>query len=115
MFVLTAVLNLLHVRAGFLTSYAADLLLPPWLYVVLRGLAGTRPSRLPLAQWLGSTPERAAAGLFVASTLSEASQIFWPRGLFAGTFDPLDIVAYAAGLLACYGIDRRGRVHASPA
>jgi hypothetical protein len=42
---------------------------------------------------------------FRASTATEVSQIFWPRGFFAGRFDPLDIVAYGAGLAACYGFD----------
>src|SRR5262245_12658096 len=96
LFVLTAALNLLQVRAGFLTSYAADLCVPPWLYIHLRGLHGN-PSRLPGLAFLGRTPERAAAFLFVASAATEVSQWLWPRGAFAGKFDPLDLLAYGAG------------------
>lgn len=107
MFVLTAALNLLEVRGGFLTNHAADLLLPPWLFIVLRGLAGTRPSRFGFLRWLGSTPELAAGALFIASAATELSQRAWPHGWFAGTFDPLDIVAFAVGLLICYGFDKR--------
>jgi len=102
LFLLTASLNLLHVRAGFLTNHAADLFLPPWLYIVLRGLAGTPPSWNPLLRWLGRSPALAAGSLFVGCVLSEVSQRYWPKGLFAGTFDPLDIVAYGTGLLVCY-------------
>ena len=104
-FVLTAALNLLHVRAGFLTSHAADLCVPAWLYIHLRGLGG-KPPRMPWLRFLGRTPERAAAFLFLASAGTEISQRFWPGGPFSGTFDPLDLVAYAAGLLACYVPDR---------
>ena len=35
-FVGTAALNLLHVRGGFLTNHAADLVVPAWLYVAFR-------------------------------------------------------------------------------
>ena len=31
---------------------------------------------------------------------------WWTEISFSGTFDPLDLVAYAAGLLACYVPDR---------
>jgi hypothetical protein len=107
MFIVTAALNMLHVRAGFLTNYAADLFLPPWLYIVLRGLAGYRGLRKRLFDWLGGSPALTAGSLFVGSAATEVSQVFWPRGVFAGTFDPLDLAAYAAGLLVCYLIDTR--------
>jgi hypothetical protein len=58
-------------------------------------------------RWLGSTPELAAGSLFVASSLSELSQKTWPGGPFRGTFDPLDLVAFAAGLFVCYAADKR--------
>jgi hypothetical protein len=103
-FFLTAALNLLHVRAGFLTSYLADLTVPALLYVVSRGFATAKPPYL--LRWLGRTPERAAGVLFLASVATEVSQIYWPRGFFAGRYDPWDIVAYGAGLLACYFFDR---------
>ena len=113
-FVATAALNMLQVRAGFLTSYAADLFLPPWLYIVLRGLAGHRGLRNPLFEWLGSSPALAAGSLFIGSVITELSQIRWPKGAFAGTFDPLDIVAYGTGLLVCYLIDSRHLVTQQP-
>jgi hypothetical protein len=56
---------------------------------------------------LGHTPERAALVLFLASTLTEISQFYWPRGLFPGRFDAMDIVAYAVGLAICYAMDKR--------
>ena len=104
-FMFTAALNLLQVRGGFLTSYLADLTLPPLLYVLSRGLApGKRLG--PLMRWLGRTPERAASFFFLASTTAEVSQVYWPRGFFAGRYDPWDIVAYGAGLLGCYCFDK---------
>jgi hypothetical protein len=38
-FLLTAVLNLLHIKGGFLTNYLADLTLPALLYLLARELA----------------------------------------------------------------------------
>lgn len=105
-FLLTAALNMLHVRAGFLTSYLADLAVPALLYVISRGLApGKTLSRHGLMCWIGRTPRRAATVFFLASAATEISQIFWPQGLFAGRFDPWDIVAFGVGLLMCYFLD----------
>jgi hypothetical protein len=101
LFILTALLNLARVRAGFLTSHAADLVVPAWMYVTARGLAGTPAFRNPVSRWLGRTPLRAASVLFLASTATELSQKVWPRGLFPGTYDPWDLVAYGTGLAAC--------------
>jgi hypothetical protein len=106
-FLLTAALNLLHVRAGFLTSHLADLTVPALLYVLSRGLVpgkGLHPR--VLMRMVGHTPESAATVLFLASTATEFSQIFWPRGFFAGRFDLLDILSYGAGLAACYGVEK---------
>ncbi len=104
-FVATAVLNMLHVRAGFLTNHAADVVVPAWLYLAVRGRApGGR--RGPLARSVGRSPEVAAVTLFLASTATEVSQFVWSRGLFPGTFDPLDIGAFAVGLSVCYAADR---------
>jgi hypothetical protein len=44
--------------------------------------------------------------LFIASTLTEWTQLYWPRGIFRGTFDPLDIAAFGVGLGACYAAER---------
>jgi hypothetical protein len=104
-FVATAALNMLHVRAGFLTNYTADIVVPAWLYVALRGYApGGR--RGTLGRVFGRSPAVTALTLFAASTLTEVTQLFWPGGVFRGTFDPLDIIAFAAGLGACYLGDR---------
>ena len=106
-FVLTAALNLLHVRGGFLTSHLADLTVPAFLYVLLRErVPGKRLHPRRLADALGRTPERAALCLFLASSATELCQIWWPHGFFAGRFDPLDIAAYGAGLAVCYGVDK---------
>jgi hypothetical protein len=99
-------LNLLDVRGGFLTNHLADLVVPAWLYVVSRGLHSPRAAGTLLRRTVGRTPELAAATLFTASALTEVSQRYWPHGLFPGRFDPLDVLAYALGLAACYGADR---------
>jgi hypothetical protein len=112
-FLLATALNLLHVRGGFLTSHLADLTVPSLLYVLSRDLVpGKRPSFFSLMRWLGRTPERAAAFFFLASTATELSQIAWPRGFFAGRYDPWDVVAYGVGLLICYGFDKRQQTRA---
>lgn len=103
-FLLSAALNLLHVRGGFLTDHLADLAVPAWLYVHARGLSPAAPPRL-LARQVGATPWQAAALLLAASAATELSQAVWPHGIFAGTFDPLDLVAFAAGLAACMVAD----------
>jgi hypothetical protein len=68
----TAALNMLHVRGGFFTNYAADLVGPACLYVVYRGLQPSRSRKSFIQRTFGRTPEIAALSLFVASTLSEA-------------------------------------------
>jgi hypothetical protein len=116
-FLLATALNLLHVHGGFLTSYLADLTVPSLLYVLKRDLVpNKRPSFLPLMRWVGRTPERAAVLLFLGSSGTEVSQAFWPRGIFAGRYDPWDICVYGVGLLICYGFDKRQklRAHAGP-
>lgn len=55
-FVITAGLNMLHIRAGFWTSYAADIVVPAWLYIVIRGLhPAARTSAL--TRYLGTRSE----------------------------------------------------------
>ena len=103
----TAALNMLRVRGGFLTNHAADLVVPAWLYVASRGLHSTNGRQTLVQRTLGQTPERAALVLFLASTLTELSQLYWPRGLFPGRFDAMDVLAYAVGLAICYVMDKR--------
>ena len=107
---LAAALDMAHVRAGFLTEHAADLCLPAWLYIATRRLAAATPARGALVRHLGRTPETAALGLFAASAATELSQIRWPHGIFRGAFDPLDLLAFAIGLLACWAVDRGGEL-----
>ncbi len=106
LFLLSAGLNLAGTSAGFATNHLADLVVPAWLYLATRGLADRRPRRSLIQRLVGPTPERAAVVLFLASTATEISQIYWPRGFFSGYFDPLDIAAYGIGILPFYLADR---------
>lgn len=105
-FFVAAALNLLRVRAGFLTNYLADLVVPALLYVISRGLVPRKRKAPFVVQWLGRTPERAASVLFLASAVTEWSQRYWPQGPFAGRYDPADIVAFGLGVSTCYICDR---------
>ena len=116
---ITGALNMLHVHGGFLTNYAADLCVPAWLYVASRGLHSTSGRTTLTQRMVGRTPEVAALSLFAASAVTEVSQVYWPHGIFAGRFDPLDMLAFAGGLTVCYGLDKygarsSGQQHASP-
>ena len=111
-FIATAALNMGHVRGGFLTNQLADLVVPAFLYVTARGLADREPRQTLLRKTVGATPETAASILFFASAATEFSQIYWPKGMFAGRFDPVDLAAYAVGLGICYICDRRGKKRA---
>lgn len=105
-FLLAAVLNMTGTPAGFATNHLADLVTPAWVYIVLRGLAEPR-KRSWLGRFIGATPERAAIVLLVGSGVTELTQIHWPSGPFAGRFDPLDLVAFAIGLVPLYLVDKR--------
>jgi hypothetical protein len=100
-------LNVLHVRGSFLTNHLADLTIPAWLYIASRGLHTRTPRRTLIRRTLGRSAEFAAVSLFAASAATEVSQRFWPHGVFPGRFDPLDLAAFAAGLLACYVAEQR--------
>ncbi|HSJ31511.1 MAG TPA: hypothetical protein VK933_08760, partial [Longimicrobiales bacterium] len=104
-FLVAAVLNMTETAAGFATNHLADLVGPAWLYIVFRGLAEPE-KRSRLGRALGATPERAAMILFIGSSVTEIAQIYWPTGVFAGRFDPLDIVAFAIGILPLYAADK---------
>ncbi len=114
-FAVAAALNMTGTAAGFGTNHLADLVGPAWLYITLRGLTGLH-RRNRMNAFLGATPERAAVVLFVASSVTEVTQIYWPKGLFSGRFDPMDIVAFGLGLLPLYLIDKTfGRAARDPA
>ena len=114
--VIGVVLNMNRVRGGFLTNYLADVAFPPWYYIYIRGL-WPKKERLPrlilFGDWFGRSPERASISIFAVGTAMELSTIYWPHGLFAGTYDPWDIIAYSLGLLICYYFDKR--TQATPA
>jgi hypothetical protein len=101
-----AALGLRHIHAGLITSYGADLTQPAWLFIIARGLDD--PTRGGwLRRLVGSSSTLAAVGIFTGAALLELSQRWWPHGLFAGTFDPLDFVMFAAGIGGCYWLERR--------
>jgi len=103
---LCAIFDVFHVHAGLLTSYGADFTLPAWLYISARSLDDPR-RQTALHRFCGRTPQIAAGVFFLASAATEISQYFWPKGIFPGTFDPFDILAYASGIGICYLMDRR--------
>jgi hypothetical protein len=90
-------LQMYRVNAGFLTNYGADLFAPPYLYFAFR------LGRLRMR------PRVALLTIFGGCALWEWSQRYdWagtPLVIARGTFDPLDLAAYAVGLLACYLAD----------
>ena len=106
-FLMAAALNMLHMRLGFFTTDLADVVVPAWLYIAWRGLVSPGGRTTLIQRTLGRTPAIAAVSLFIASTITEISQRFWPHGVFSGRFDPLDVLAFAGGLLACYAADTR--------
>jgi hypothetical protein len=90
-------LQMYGVNAGLLTSYGADLLAPPWLYLMFRmGRRKIRPVPALLVVFLGCLAWELAQLRDFSGT---------PLAISRGTFDPLDIIAYAAGLLAIFAID----------
>lgn len=104
-----AILVMNHFHAGFFTNYLADLTFPAWFYIFIRGLTKNTkilPSLLLVGDWFGKTPERASISIFIVGTISELKTIFWPHGILTGTFDLLDILAYAFGLSVCYFLDK---------
>jgi hypothetical protein len=88
-----------HVRLGFVTDHGADVVCPALLY------ATARQGR-SLLRFVGLRPDRPAviaAGIFGLSVGWEFGQkAHW----IPGVYDPLDIVAYAAGVGVPFIIDR---------
>jgi hypothetical protein len=91
-------LQMFHVRGGFITNYGADLVGTAWLYAMFR------QGKTLIRRGYIMAPGTTAAFVFLACAASEFAQRLH---LIPGTFDPLDILAYAASVLACYGLDRR--------
>lgn len=90
-------LQMYRVRGGIITNYGADLFGTAWLYAMFRqGKALGQRGRV-------LRPEMAALLVFVGCAGSEFAQKFH---LIPGTYDPLDLLAYAFSVVVCYGIDR---------
>ncbi|MCA9734928.1 MAG: hypothetical protein H6696_16970 [Deferribacteres bacterium] len=103
--IICALLGVNHINAGLITSYGADISIPAWLYISLRSL--DNPKRQPhVYNIFRRSPGITATILFFASTLTEVSQYFWPKGIFTGRFDYFDILAYAIGVGICYYFDK---------
>ena len=103
---LCAALNMAHISAGILTSYGADVTQPAWLYIATRSL--DNPLRVGLLKrTVGRSPTLAALAIFLGSAVTELSQLYWPHGLFPGTFDPLDILAYGISVGCVYLLETR--------
>ena len=96
----------LHLYGTLFTSYAADLTNPAWLYILVR----RRPPAPVRAPWFGRAPAATAAAIFVAGTITELTQAISPAGPFRGTYDPVDILAFATGLSICFLADRRAPI-----
>lgn len=106
-----AALFMARIEGGFLTNYLSDLSFPAWFYIHIRGLATTgNPTRLLIFNdWFGVSPQRALLSILAVGIISEVKNFYWPGGIMAGTFDYLDLLSYAAGLLCCYYFDTRKR------
>ena len=107
--ILGAALFMARFHGGFLTNYLSDLTFPAWFYIYIRGKIQNdqiKPHLLLVGSWFGESAERAAISIFIVGALTEIKTLFWPQGPIAGTFDILDICAYAFGLIACYSFDK---------
>jgi hypothetical protein len=90
-------LQMYRVNAGALTSYGADLLAPPWIYLMFRsGRWRMGPLTALLVVFGGCLGWEWAQRHDFSGT---------PLAITRGTFDPLDILAYAVGLLVCFAVD----------
>ena len=104
--IVTAVLNMRRMHLPFVTTHLADVALPAWLYIGVRGLDGWQRNRMwSLGRW-ARNPEIVATILFVGATATELSQAHWPSRMFRGRFDPIDILAFAVGIGSCYLADK---------
>lgn len=103
-----AALFMARIKGSFFTNYLSDLTFPAWFYIHIRGLA-TRNNKLPqlliFKDWFGATPQRASLSILLVGIISEVKTLYWPTGIISGTFDYLDILAYALGLFFCYYFD----------
>jgi hypothetical protein len=92
-------LQMYRINAGFLTNYGADLLAPPYLYLMLRGGRFHLGSLAALTTVLG--------GCFLWEWMQRYDFAGTPLAITRGRFDPFDLLAYTVGLVAIYGMDIR--------
>ena len=100
-------MQMLGINGGLITSYGADLLAPPILYFAFR-----EGYRMPRSRRIWRlTPMASLLAVLSGCAAWEWSQRFdftgTPLAITAGVFDPIDLLAYMLGLVACYTIDRR--------
>jgi hypothetical protein len=103
--IIGAALNTYRAHGSFFTNYLADLTFPPWFYIFIRNLGPAKRKALRPFQWFGRTPSRAFISIFLVGVITEVSSNYWPNGIFRGTFDYWDIVAYAVGLSIAWYFD----------
>jgi hypothetical protein len=98
-----------RIKGGFVTNYLSDLTFPPWFYIYLRGLTNNnkKPQLILFKDWFGALPERALVSILTVGIISELKTLILPCGIISGTFDFMDILAYAIGLVICYYFDKR--------
>jgi hypothetical protein len=92
-------LQMYRINAGFLTNYGADLLAPPYLYLMLRG------GRLRLCSLTALTV--VLGGCFLWEWMQRYDFDGTPLAITRGHFDPFDLLAYTMGLLAMFVVDVR--------
>lgn len=116
--ILIGLLQMNHVRAGFVTSYGADIVCPALLYALTR-----RGTTIPF-NWLRVRPQPVVAVVsvlapcFVWEYLQRYDFSGTPLVITRGHFDPGDLFAYAAGVVAMLALDlvslRTGSVLLAP-
>jgi hypothetical protein len=89
-------LQMYRVRGGLLTDYGADVFGTAWLYAI------TRSGRTILQRGRTVSAGSAATIVFVLCVVSEFGQ---KLHFVPGRYDPYDIAAYAASVVACWMID----------
>lgn len=100
-------LQMYQVDAGYLTSYGADLLAPPWIYLAMRGDRG-QGTRLTRALGVTSPLTRflfVLGACFLWEWLQRYDLSGTPLAITRGHFDPYDMLAYTAGLLVTFGVE----------
>ena len=92
-------LQMYRVNAGFLTNYGADLLAPPYLYLMLRGGRFHLRPLAALTTVLG--------GCYLWEWMQRYDLSGTPLVITRGSFDPFDLLAYTVGLVVIYIVDIR--------